>query len=295
MNSNLNKVGTFVNQPLLLEVLFYGQGNAKFIDLPDLQLPPDLEVYDIKKESQFFSNGRGERRFKVLLVPRKEGYFKIPPIRASAFDSQTGEYYSMQTAPHQFLVRPAPEGQEAIASSPLDWGEELDKGGDSWPGLMTSWKSQRFRGLWLRNLFLGLLYIFVFAFLGWRFMVELGWARRKEDLHQFIRLKAPDIHKLLEEGKWRLVGISVTNLVYRIMGLVSGQGGGNLELDKLILASPPSVRRDLGEILKRQNKVFETLGFAPDEISDHLKDKKSLEKQLLEIEETLLAVVESAS
>ena len=292
MSAVLNTSKLSVNEPVTLELHFHGQGNAKFINLPDLQLPPEFEIYDTKKKSKFLSSGRGERRFMILLIPRAEGVFSIPPIETSAFDPEKGEYYSLWADIPDLTVGPEKEGGVTLASSPLDWSSKKKE--ESLPGLIKSWKSYKSGGgvkLWS----LVLIYVFIILFLIWRFVAELGWAAKKKGLHQLVRLRVEAVRHLIEEEKWGLVGTSVTNLVYRVIGLISGQGGGNLELDKLILEAPPSVRRDLGDVLKRQNKTFETLGFAPDEISSHLKDRGMLEKQLLEIEETLLAIIDLAS
>ena len=292
MSAVLNTSELSVNEPVTLELHFHGQGNAKFIALPDLQFPPEFEIYDTKKTSKFSSSGKGERKFMISLIPRAEGVFSIPPIETSAFDPEKGEYYSIRADIPDVTVGPEKEGGATLLSSPLDWSSKKKE--EPFPGLIESWKSYKREGV-VKLWSLALVYVCIILFLIWRFVAELGWATKKKDLHQLVRLKVETVRHLIEEEKWGLVGTSVTNLVYRVIGLVSGQGGGNLELDKLILEAPPSVRRDLGGVLKRQNKNFETLGFAPDAISSHLKDRGKLEKQLLEIEETLLAIIDLAS
>ena len=54
VKSELSKSQTSVNHPVTLKIRFEGQGNAKLIDLPELSLPPDLEVYDVEKGIQVF-------------------------------------------------------------------------------------------------------------------------------------------------------------------------------------------------------------------------------------------------
>jgi hypothetical protein len=64
------------------------------------------------------------------------------------------------------------------------------------------------------------------------------------------------------------------NCLYSVLGEVSGQGGANQELEKLLQKSPPSVRRDLSEDLETLLQYFETLSFAPEEVIVGLKDPK---------------------
>ena len=84
----------------------------------------------------------------------------------------------------------------------------------------------------------------------------------------------------------------MTNLVCKTLGVVSNVGGGSVELEKLIQVSPPSVRRELGQILFRQYKAFETLSFAPDQMIGNLKDKEDITQRVSDIEKTLLRVID---
>ena len=135
-------------------------------------------------------------------------------------------------------------------------------------------------------------YLFVFGFLGWRFVVEFGLAQKKKDLRKLVHLKIQGVGALIQNEDWREVGTSVTNLVYRTLGEVSGRGGASMELEKLILELPPSVRRELGDLIKRQNKVFEVLSFAPEEMLESLKNREDIIKQVSAIEMTLLKAID---
>ena len=289
VSSFLDENQVRVNQPVTLKIRFFGQGNAKLIDLPPLSFPPQLEIYDTKKESVFFKDGKSKREFTMLIIPRSEGLFVIPAINISAFDPERGEYYAINTQAHGLTVRTQEGDSSIISSSPL---EKLDKRDEpQLPHVMASWKSIKGKPDF-SALFWVLVYLYVLSFLIWRFIVEFGLAKKKKDWHQLIRSQARQVEHLIAKGEWRRVGSSVTNLVCRALGEVSGLGGASFELDKLILESPPSVRREVGDRIKLQYKFFEVLSFAPEEMLERLKDKESLVAQLLEIEKNLLKVIE---
>ena len=289
VSSHLDGQNLSVNQPVTLKVKFFGQGNAKLIDLPELKLPDTLEVYDTKKESRFFKNGQSEKVFEVLLIPRSPGEFVIPSVSVSAFDPQTGAYYQQKTQEYRLTVVPG-EGESVISASPLERREEEDQ--LKLPEVMASWESQRVWSAGQKIISWIFIYLFVFGFLIWRLIVEFGLAQRKKDLRKLIHLKVRGVEELIHREDWRGVGTAVTNLVYKTLGEVSGLGGASVELDKLILQLPPSVRRELGELIKRQNKVFEVLSFAPEEMLGSLKNREDIVKQVLDIEQTLLKAVD---
>ena len=287
VRSQLDGSSVPVNQPVTWRVRFSGQGNAKLIDLPELKLPPSLEVYNTKKESKFFRNGQSYKEFEILLIPRSQGEFRVPALSVSAFDPQTGAYYQQHTEEHHLVVKPA-EGESIISASPLENKEEKPQ----LPEVMTVWKSQGLWGTKQKVAFWILVYLFVFGFLGWRFVVEFGLTQKKKDLRKLVHLKIQSVGRVVEKEDWREVGISVTNLVYRTLGEISGLGGASVELEKLILKLPPSVRRELGDPIRRQNKFFEVLSFAPDEMLSRFKNKEDIIKQVLAVEQTLLKAID---
>ena len=57
VSSKLDINSVAANQPVKLSLNFKGIGNAKLINLPTLDLPETVELYDKKSESKFFVNG----------------------------------------------------------------------------------------------------------------------------------------------------------------------------------------------------------------------------------------------
>jgi hypothetical protein len=272
-----------VGQPFALKLRFEGRGNAKRLDLPEVKLPEGLELYEVQNDSKFFRTGTSYRDFTLLIIPRKEGDIAIPPLTVSYFDPAQGKYVQLTTETLQ--VR-AMKGTGASGSATNQRvGEksqrELLKTQDpqielDFAGHIPATRTQQTTGFVVALLC-------VFATLLWRAQVELGWGQRKRDLNRRLQARFRKIDERVSAGDWRGVGVEVTNTVYFVLGEVSGQGGANVELDKLMLQAPPSVRRELSEPVKRLMETFQAISFAPDEVAKNLREPASVKKYLSEM------------
>lgn len=272
-----------VGEPFALRVRFEGRGNAKRIDLPPLNLPPQLELYETQKEAKFFRTGTGYRDFVVLLIPRQEGALTIPPITASFFDPALGKYITASTQPLTVIAassskvgklksdRLATTGQKATAENVEPSIEAVFEAHRPW--------STRQQGI----LFLILSIAAVITLL-WKASRELGWGQRKRDLQRRLQARFRRINHRVQAGDWRGVGVETTNTVYFILGEISGQGGANVELEKLMKQAPPSVRRELGEPVLKLMDPFQALSFAPDDVVKKLMDPERIKKLVGEMQ-----------
>ncbi len=283
------------NQPVTLKVRFEGQGNAKLIELPPLNLPPSVEVYDTKSDSKFSPDGSSYKEFEVLLIPREAGQIVIPPLSVSVFDPKSQTYQPQTTTEFKLTVTPG-SGNQNVPSSTLAGGQagQNTVQAPQLPGLALDWKSSlrwspaEKMGLWV------FVYVLIFAFLGWRAVIELGWGRRKKNLNDLLRLRLKKVRAKIDEGQWRQVGVEATNLVYAILGELSGQGGASLELSKLLAQAPPSLRRAVGDELEKILKAFEALSFAPEGLLGDLKEKKKQKELLAQLESILSKAIKTA-
>ena len=270
-----------VGQPFALKLRFEGRGNAKRLDLPELKLPENLEVYEIQNDSKFFRTGTSYRDFTVLLIPKSEGEITIPPIGVSYFDPAQNKYVQLNTNPLQVRAMPAQGGtgpaNKRIGDQPqkitaeTEPQIELDFHGHTSANAQTE----------AFGFFGGL--IAVLATLLWRARVEFGWGQRKRDLNRRLQARFRKIDERIATNDWRNVGVEMTNTVYFVIGEVSGQGGANVELDKLMLNAPPSVRRELSEPVKRLMDIFQAMSFAPEEVAKNLREPATVKKHLSEM------------
>lgn len=271
-----------VNQPVTLKVRFDGRGNGKMINLPKLNLPSSIEIYDTKTDAKFFKNGQSYKEFEVLLIPREQGAVTIPALTFSLFDPVKGQFYQRVTQEIPLTILPG-TGDQTIADHPLRGQEdsakvEEENQAPTLPPLVLGWENDTWQSplppltLWL------IVYVAVVLGLGGWTIYQFGWTQKNRDIRQIYRVRAQKLNKMVDKGEWRMVGVEGINLVYFVLGEVSEGRSGSEELDKLILKVPPSVRREVEAPLRQTMSVLEALGFAPEELVGSLKEKKELVK-----------------
>lgn len=276
------------HQPFSLKVRFEGVGNAKLIELPAIEWPPGLEVYDTKSESRFFKNGRSYKLFEILVIPRQEGSLDIPSIGMSIFDPRTGQYVSKSTQPLRLHVVPGAQGP-AKESERMTGGGEGSKSASApktpqLPPLILNAEASAFAlpplarpALWLS------FWIALCAGLYLKARAEFGWGRRQRDLREIVARRWKSVESALKGGDHRRVGAEMTNLFSLVLGEVAGQPGLTTEeVGKVLEKLPPSVRREHGDAIVRQFEFFQLLSFAPDSVIGPLKEPERLKKQAAE-------------
>jgi hypothetical protein len=283
--------GTVVtNQPFAVKIHVEGRGNAKQFELPGLNLPPDVEVYDIKKDAKFFKTGTSFKEFEVLLIPRKEGDLVIPPIKTTVFNPRTEKYEELATAEIKVrvLAGAATQGMQANRLG----GDEAKEEAPETLNLLTQWTPQEKRAMIFAEMWLGL---FAASFVGLLLFasLKLGWFKKSLQFNDYFAKRLKKIHKNISQENWRDVGIEAINLSYFVLGDISGQGGANLEVEKLLEKSSPSVRREIGVELKKTMEKFYLLGFGPDiavqaaikegTIKDDIKRLENLLRKAIEL------------
>lgn len=283
------EAGTVVaHQPFLLKIRFEGKGNAKQFELPNLNLNPSIEVYDVKNDAKYFKSGMSYKEFQVHLIPRQEGEVVLAPITASYFNPRTQKYETVSTQEVRLKVLPGGSAQ-TIASSRI--GADVAEKTEDVLIPMTEWKPQSVSARWragntglivatAAHSSVLLILLIVAAF-------KLGWFQRDRQTQDWVKARVVKIEAAVQQKQWRQVGVESVNLVYYVLGEISGLGGANVHIDKLLDKCPPSVRRHLSEPLKKSLERFYLLGFGPDSArasdinpKDLLSDVKKLENLL---------------
>ena len=283
-----------VNQPVTLRIRFEGQGNAKLIELPKLELPPSFELYDQKSQAKFMKDGSSYKEFEVSIIPREPGIFSIPPVAAAVYDPQTKSFTTSSTQPLNITVTgsasnaPPPslpsnkasvEPKGAVADEPslpalaMEVGEAPISQSSSW--LLT-----------------GALYFLVLAFLA-----RFGWLRlrrkpKRLSLALSLRRRLKLARDLAGAGEWRRVGVDLTNGIYYFLGQISEQGGANQELSRLLEHTPPSLRGELAESIQKLVSRCEALSFAPEKLIGDLTQKAKLDELINEFEAVMKRAIE---
>jgi hypothetical protein len=96
-----------VNEALSLKITIRGTGNLPLLGEPEVNLPPDHDLYDVTRELNTSTTGNrisGSVTFEYPIVARHAGRFRIAPVQFAWFDPGTNEYLTAQTEEFNFTV-----------------------------------------------------------------------------------------------------------------------------------------------------------------------------------------------
>jgi hypothetical protein len=100
MDVTTDKTKTKTNEPITLRISVKGKGNLKLISPFTLDLPDDIETYEPKVDEKISNAGdilSGSKTFEYLLIPRREGNYKIPPVKLCFFDPEKAKFTSLSS------------------------------------------------------------------------------------------------------------------------------------------------------------------------------------------------------
>ena len=100
ISAQFDKTETKANDPVSLRVIVSGTGNLKLIKQPVINIPKDFDKYDpkITDKTKLTANGiEGSMIYDMLLVPRHQGKYEIPPVEFTYFDTSENAYKTVKT------------------------------------------------------------------------------------------------------------------------------------------------------------------------------------------------------
>ncbi len=287
VTSKIDEGAVLTNQPFSFHIRFEGKGNAKLIDLPPFEMPAGLELYDTQKESKFFKNGNSFKDFNLLIIPRQEGDFAVPGVSVSIFDPIKKVYVTKRTEPIKIHVGRGTQDPN-IKNSPLFQAKNADvPKPDFKPVIETSLKAARKPNYKLELVIYGFMMAAILAGLGLKARTELGWGEKKRDLLKQMRWRFKRIKSKLSKTSAREIAVETTNALYFILGQLSEEGGATQEIEKLILLISPSVRSELGGELTKKIEQLQMLSFAPDSVTEKLREPDQVKSLIKDIERIL--------
>lgn len=107
VNTSLSATEISVNEALSLKITIRGTGNLPLLGEPEVNLPPDHDLYEVTRSLNTSTSGNrisGSVTFEYPIVARHAGRFRIAPIRYAWFDPATGEYHQKTTDEFTFTV-----------------------------------------------------------------------------------------------------------------------------------------------------------------------------------------------
>ncbi len=100
-----NEIG--VNEALNLKITISGSGNLPLLGEPEVNLPPDHDLYDVTRSVNTSTSGNrisGSVTFEYPVIARHAGRFRIAPVQFAWFDPNAGSYKTALTDEFNFTV-----------------------------------------------------------------------------------------------------------------------------------------------------------------------------------------------
>jgi hypothetical protein len=107
ISSNIDKTALKANEAISLSYTLSGTGNIELAELPQINFPPDFEVYEPKINNNIKTSPRGisgTKKFEYLIIPRTAGVFDISEVEFSYFDPQKQNYISLKAPAYTINV-----------------------------------------------------------------------------------------------------------------------------------------------------------------------------------------------
>ncbi len=280
------------HQPFSVRVRYEGLGNAKLIDLPAINWPEGLEVYDTKSEAKFYKEGNSFKEFEILVIPRRTGEMTIPAVELSYFDPAQKNYVTEKTEPIVLTITEGQPNSSLNNSTNPALNQANSSELNSIPSPIFQLPEAGFNFAqyrWWTYLFLlvaGVLFSLLYSYAKMR-KLKVGNLAILKIIEKIEQIEFQLGHKNL-----RLVGAEATNLIYLMTAQLAGQKNADQEMHMLVKEIP---LQDQEKYLNRINKLFDyfqLLGFSPEEIMQNIILKTPVFEQFQELKKLADEVVE---
>lgn len=266
-------------QPISLKVRFEGSGNAKLIELPPIDWPADLEVYDTRSESKFYKNGQSYKEFEVLVVAKKQGEVAIPQINFSYFDPESKSYVTKSTETFKITITAPVSGANTQALKAQVNGVANE---NNEKVFLPQIELSSFWSFWKKNrLELTLIVIssfFVFYLLQLIFQVRKLLSAPLFKTKVQAKLKALD--KAYQEKNEKQIGAEAVNLLYVLAAELAQVEAATFDWTLLVQKMPFKAKENFSASLTQLFDYFQLVGFAPDELKRSQNTSASLEDKM---------------
>ena len=117
MTAELSADEIEVNEALNLKITISGTGNLPLLGEPEVNLPPDHDLYDVSRSVRTSTAGNrisGSVTFEYPIVARHAGRFRIAPVQFAWFDPKADAYRTALTEEFNFTVRKGENEDAAV-------------------------------------------------------------------------------------------------------------------------------------------------------------------------------------
>lgn len=279
------------HQPMKFKLKIEGAGNAKGIELPSINWPEGIEVFEVKQDSRFQKNGQSYKEFEIILIPRKEGDVVLPPIELSYFDTSDKRFETIKTSEIPLKVLPGNPNSQ-ISSYQTKQDKTVKATNElSPPILITDWTSysslsQNFKFIsWIGLFAITLIFLIGFAY------QQLGWGKKEFDHKRELEKRLGRIEKNMSPTANRGTFIEMTNTYYFALGAATNEGLSGVDIKKLLDQIPSSLRRIHEADIIETFEYFQTLAFAPEEVTRSLMTAEQLSKNFNKAKKVLISCI----
>ncbi len=283
----------FINQPFPVKIKFEGHGNAKLIELPKLPWPEGVEVFETKSDSHFYKDGRSDKVFEVILIPRKKGTIEVPAFSFAYFNPSLKKYVTKNSQAFSFQVSEGAATGENLAQNKTKPAAEVAKPVWSLPDPETNLSSSFFQQ---SRSGLNVWWLLAFVLSGFFFVIRF-WRNYKEKPFRGWEEKWREKVKTIEKKGFaepRQVGADILQLYAFVFHMLFPESEmRDVEASELLSALPPQLRVKYGKDLNEKFIFFQTLAFAPDEIINPLKEPQRISSEAKDTLQVLEAILQS--
>ena len=127
VSASLNKTETKANDPVSVRITVSGTGNLKLVKQPQIELPKDFDKYEPKvtdKTKLTTAGIEGSMIYDILIVPRHQGHYDIPPVSLTYFDTSSKTYKTVTSEP---LMLDVAKGSGPSAMSDYSGQQDLQE------------------------------------------------------------------------------------------------------------------------------------------------------------------------
>ena len=291
MQASLGTETLKAHQPFSYRLKIEGVGNAKSIELPDLQLPTSLELFDQKDETQFFKDGRSFKEYTLYLIPRNSGELRIPELRMGVFNPQKGAYEEIKSGEIVVTIAEGqrPEGQNLSQAQVAEPAANVPE-----PQIFPFAYEKSPASLVHRYGATSNAVLAVFLVLGLLLQAkrDLAWGSQQAKILQHYQQRYKKLVSLNNKNALRDFGAEATNCIYAILNLCLEDIESGAELEKALEKLSPQLRSEIGDDLKKSLRDFQTLAFAPEEVLAPYQDKKKRQEMLKVLDKILRQLID---
>ena len=266
-------------QPFSLKIRFEGQGNAKVIELPPINWPENLVVFDTKSESKFFKNGQSFKEFEILLIQNQEGSFKIPQIVFTYFDPELKKYVTKNTEELQLMA-----SKSDTAAVRLSKKSSTDQSVAAYSELtpILEWPGS-FSWLAYRDLFFVIITSVGLLILSAQFLKSYIKINVKPTLSNIINKKNKQIEVARIKKDFKSVGTESVHLIYILLDHLNSNQPQQQNISDKLSELPLKYKEKYEKRLTEIFQYFQTVGFAPEEVKVQLMNQKNIDQELTDL------------